>query len=484
MIAPPAETKVSRYQFSSSRGWLNDPNGLVYLDGEYHLFYQHNPGQRIWGPMHWGHAVSTDLINWIELPVALEPDELGDIFSGSIVADKEDRFGFSKNGETVLVAFFTHHDADAKKRQRSDFERQSMAYSNDKGRTWSKYAKNPILENPGDARDFRDPCVFWHDASESWIMLLAAGDRMKIYRSSSGFSWEWASDFTAGLPHSAGIWECPHLCKIPIEGTYETKWVLLVSFNPGGLYGGSGTRYFVGRFDGHVFTVDDEYSNLLARHGSQWVDWGPDNYAGITWANLPASQSRPLLISWMNNWAYCQSTLEKPFRGRMTMPRRLVLKASIIGLVLKSCPAIDFNQLEMSSNASRHPSELDRYSFSVTVAKGTPIEVGFLSSDRAVVDLMFDAGSKKVKVDRHIVHPAGNSNEVASRFEFDRLSNSSELSLDAYVSASGIEIFLDGGLQTISFLTNPDFRIDDVVVFGEAAKTSTWPRAGRDQKFN
>lgn len=244
------ETYRLQSHFSPKENWLNDPCGTVYLDGEYHLMYQYNPKGNQWGNMSWGHAMSKDLVHWEELPVALYSDALGQIFSGGAVIDKNNTAGF---GENAMVAIFTHAGAT---------QQQSLAYSNDKGRTWAKYSDNPVLKNQGIA-DFRDPQVFWYEPGSKWIMTLAVKDRIDIFSSPNLKEWSFKSSFGENIGAHGGVWECPDLFPLKVEGTNEEKWVLMVSINPGGPAGGSAIQYFLGDFNGSEFIIDEEFSEAL-----------------------------------------------------------------------------------------------------------------------------------------------------------------------------------------------------------------------------
>jgi fructan beta-fructosidase len=258
---------------------MNDPNGMVYYKGEYHLFYQHYPEKSVWGPMHWGHAISTDLVHWEHMPIAIYPDSLGYIFSGSAVADYNNTSGLGTKENPPLVAFFTYHDMKAEKEGRfTEIESQAIAYSLDKGRTWTKYKGNPVVKNPG-IRDFRDPKVIWHNDSKQWIMSIASGQVIKFYSSPNCLDWTYLSEFGEGRGEHGGVWECPDLFPLQVKGSNETKWVLIVNINPGGPAGGSATQYFVGDFNGKEF--------ISAQSKTQWMDYGKDNYAGVTWSNAP-----------------------------------------------------------------------------------------------------------------------------------------------------------------------------------------------------
>ena len=244
-----------QFHFTPAQNWMNDPNGLVYYKGEYHLFYQHNPFGNTWGHMSWGHAVSRDLVHWQHLPVAIPEEGDEAIFSGSAVVDHKNTSGFGTRRNPPMVAIYTS--------ARPDDQNQSLAYSTDRGRTWTKYAGNPVLDDAD--REFRDPKVFWYEPEREWRMVAvkALQRKVAIYRSKDLKAWTHLSDFG---PANAvgGAWECPDLFPLEVDGKrHKTKWVMLVSLNPGGIAGGSGMQYFVGDFDGTRFTADDAV--LLAR---------------------------------------------------------------------------------------------------------------------------------------------------------------------------------------------------------------------------
>jgi sucrose-6-phosphate hydrolase SacC (GH32 family) len=317
-----------QYHLSVPQGWANDPNGLVYYDGEYHLFYQHNPDDTVWGPMHWGHAVSTDLVNWTHLPIALYPDELGTIFSGSAVIDWDDTAGF---GEEVMVAIFTHND--------DGRQMQSLAYSTDDGRTWTKYDGNPVLEPPRNIRNFRDPKVFWYEPEGQpghWVMAVSAGNLILFFTSSDLKQWETGGGF--GLTHGAtcGVWETPDLFELPVDGGPETRWVLAVAIGGCAPAGGSGVQYFVGDFDGEVFTSENDKDTIL------WVDYGADFYAPQSWNRI---DDRRVWLAWMNNWPYAQEVPTATWRGSFTIPRELALVSTPNGPRLTQKPAAELERL-------------------------------------------------------------------------------------------------------------------------------------------
>lgn len=319
-----------QYHFSPEANWMNDPNGMVYYEGEYHLFYQYYPDSTVWGPMHWGHAVSKDMVSWEHLPVALYPDELGYIFSGSVVVDKDNTSGLGSTENPPMIAIFTYHEPKGEKEGKIDYQYQGIAYSTDKGRTWTKYDKNPVLPNPG-IKDFRDPKVFWHEEEHKWVMSLAVLDHITFYSSKDLKSWTKESGFGFELGGHGGVWECPDLIKM------GDKWVLLVSINPGGPNGGSATQYFVGDFDGKTFTPQDEET--------RWIDMGRDNYAGVTWSNVPEEDGRILFIGWMSNWNYGQVVPTEKWRSAMTVARTFELYDEGDKKLLATYPVKELNSL-------------------------------------------------------------------------------------------------------------------------------------------
>ncbi|GAA1218059.1 glycoside hydrolase family 32 protein [Prauserella alba] len=313
--------------FTPERNWMNDPNGMVYFKGEYHLFFQHNPYGDQWGNMSWGHAVSTDLVHWKQLPVALEPDELGAIFSGCAVVDHHDTSGLFGGGPG-LVALYT---------SAGDTQQQSLAYSSDRGRTWTKYSGNPVIPNSGEA-DFRDPKVFWHAPTSRWVMSIAVGDRIRFYGSPNLLQWEQLSEFGANHGAHGGVWECPDLFQLPVDGDHRRgKWVLIVSINPGGPAGGSGMQYFLGDFDGTTFTADGAPGDVL------WADEGADFYAAVSWSDVP--DGRRLWLGWMSNWSYAADIPTSPWRGGMSVPRELGLVSTAAGTRLAQQPVRELERV-------------------------------------------------------------------------------------------------------------------------------------------
>ena len=283
------------YHHTPVYGWMNDPNGMFYKDGVYHLFYQWNPYGSQWENMTWGHSTSRDLIHWEAQPTAIEPDALGSIFSGSCVVDK-------KNNR--IVAFYT---------SAGEKQTQSMAISKDNGNTFEKYKGNPVLVSKEE--DFRDPKCFWNPEIQKWNLILAVGQEMRIYSSADLVDWKYESSFGTGLGCHDGVWECPDLMKLQVRGTDKQKWMLICNINPGGPFGGSATQYFIGEFDGHKFTCEHT--------DTRWMDYGKDHYATVTFDNAP--DGRHIAIAWMSNWQYANQVPTKQFRSANSVPRDLDL---------------------------------------------------------------------------------------------------------------------------------------------------------------
>ncbi len=321
-----------QYHFSPAANWMNDPNGLVHVGGEFHLFFQHNPAGTVFGPMHWGHAVSADLVNWQHLPVALAPDDKGNIFSGSGVIDQANTAGL---GAGALVAVFTH-DLDGA-------QRQSLAYSTDRGQTWTKYAGNPVLNAPNNLKDFRDPKVFWYDDAGAghWVMLVAAGAIILFYTSPDLKHWTAGGSFGHGYGSTAGVWETPDLFKLPLDGSPQSRWLLTTSVMNGAPSGGGGVQYFVGRFDGQQFTSDNPRETVL------WADYGADFFAAQAWNSAP--NGRHIWAAWMNRWNYAEKIPTSTWRGALTLPRELALVTTPNGPRLQQQPIAELQRLR-----SRH----------------------------------------------------------------------------------------------------------------------------------
>lgn len=291
------------YHHTPAWGWMNDPNGMFYKDGVWHLYFQYNPYGSQWENMTWGHSTSTDLIHWTFQGAPIEADAWGTIFSGSAVVDHNNTAGFGKG---AVVAMYT---------SAGENQTQSIAYSNDNGQTFTKYDGNPVLTS--NTPDYRDPHVFWNEDIKRWNMIMAEGQHMDIYSSADLKEWKLESQFGAEYGNHGGVWECPDLMKMKVRGTNQYKWMLLCNINPGGPFGGSATQYFVGQFDGHKFTCES------APEVTKWMDYGKDHYATVTFDNAP--DGRRVAMAWMSNWQYANQVPTMQYRSANSVPRDLDL---------------------------------------------------------------------------------------------------------------------------------------------------------------
>lgn len=469
-IALYTEAHRPQFHFSPQQKWMNDPNGMFYYDGEYHLFYQYYPDSTVWGPMHWGHAISRDMVHWEHLPVALYPDENGWIFSGSAVVDWQNTSGLGQNGQPPLIAIFTYHNDVLVKAGREDYQTQGIAYSNDRGRTWTKYLANPVLPNPG-IRDFRDPKVFWYETGAYWVMSLAVENRISFYTSPDLLNWTHASDFGQQSGAHGGVWECPDLFSLTVEGTNQTKWVLLVSINPGGPNGGSATQYFIGDFDGKTFTNDHAPATTL------WIDHGRDNYAGVTWSDIPAEDGRRLFIGWMSNWHYANEVPTERWRSAMTLPRTLTLRTTPAGLRLCSQPVQEMTQLrgpaiELDAQIINGKIDISKKLNISTLLMEMRIEIEM--SDDATADfgvaltnarnevyrIGYDAGQGQFYSDRTRAGKQAFSELFANQLALaPRVEESNTVILHLFLDVASAELFADDGATALTeiFFPNEDF---------------------------
>jgi fructan beta-fructosidase len=435
--------------FSPRAHWVNDPNGMVYNKGIYHLFYQYHPFSSIWGPMHWGHATSKDLINWDHQPIALFPDSLGTIFSGSAVLDVNNTSGFGKNGEAPLVAIFTHHDTFGERSGRIDFQNQGIAFSNDNGQTWSKYSGNPILKNPG-VRDFRDPKVMWFEPLKKWIMTLAVQNRVSFYSSANLKEWVKESDF--GLKEGAhgGVWECPDLFTLDHNG--KKVWVLFVSINPGGPNKGSATQYFLGDFDGKRFV-----SNYKSE---RWIDYGPDNYAGVTWSN---TGNRRIFLGWMSNWTYAMNVPTETWKNAMTIPRELKLKQVGDSLLIASMPVAElkkgYSKKSALTNVKCGNTPDGKLLFeavrlpgviSLKLEEAKDFSLVLSNSDNEELLIGFNKVENRYYINRSKSGKVNFHKEFAGVHTAPRLTAANDLDMTLLIDASSVELFADGGLTSMT----------------------------------
>lgn len=624
-----------QYHFSPPQQWMNDPNGMVFYDGEYHLFYQHYPDSNVWGPMHWGHAVSTDMINWENLPIALYPDTLGYIFSGSAVVDWNNTAGFQQGDEPALIAIYTYHLMEGERAGHHDFQTQGIAYSHDKGRTWTKYEGNPVIPNTENIRDFRDPKVFWHEPTMQWVMVLAMGDRVRIYNSKNLKAWAVASEFGPNVGSEGRPWECPDLFELPIEGTTNSKWVMLVSLGRGGANGGSATQYFIGDFDGKTFTLDpalaasyaevpsvvpkgvvfenfeNDYSNWTAtgtafgnapakgalvgqqniegvegsalvnsfkngdkttgkltsksftikqnyinfkigggshqaktcinlvidnevvrsktgadreslkwaawdvrelkgktasitivdahdagwghinvdqivfadepakpaRHQTLWVDYGRDNYAGVTFSDIPQEDDRRIFMGWMSNWQYAQIVPTYDWRSAMTLPRTLTLYHTDSGLRLSSKVVKEMKQLrsgetyildnqtiektiDLTSTLNFNPAMME-VQLNFSVSKGATFGIMCSNSKGETYKLCYNDATQQFVSDRTQSGKVNFSDVFAAQLHTaPRATTGKTIAMHLFFDVASIELFADNGTSVLTdiFFPNEDFN--------------------------
>jgi fructan beta-fructosidase len=452
-----------QFHFTPQKGWMNDPNGMVYFKGEYHLFYQHYPDSTVWGPMHWGHAVSKDMLHWEHLPIALFPDKLGYIFSGSAVVDENNTSGFGKGDEKPLIAMFTYHDMAGEKAKRTDFQTQGIAYSVDKGRTWTKYANNPVIKSPN-VKDFRDPKVLWHEATKEWIVTLAVADHVEFYASKDLKEWAKRSEFGKTEGSHGGVWECPDMFPLKVDGTTE-KWVLIVNIGNGSPNGGSGTQYFVGQFDGKTFKNDNKPNDIL------WLDYGRDNYAGVTWSNTP--DNRRILIGWMSNWQYAQVVPTKTWRSATTLPRELTLKTTGKGVrlvqkpvketeILRGTQQIIGQQIITNNYALKPNSVSNELSLVFDLSKTTAQDLGVVLSNSKGEKVLigYEKSTNRFYIDRTEGGKGEFEKSFAGRHYASRTTTNNLLTMNVHIDVASVELFADEGetVMTDIFFPNEDFN--------------------------
>ena len=416
------------YHHSPAYGWMNDPNGMFYLNGVYHLYYQWNPYGSQWENMTWGHSSSTDLINWKHEPTAIERDNLGTIFSGSCIVDKNNTAGF---GQNAVVAFYTTEGRN---------QVQCLAYSTDGGKTFTKYDGNPILTDEN--RDFRDPKVFWNDQINAWNMILAVGQEMKIYSSKNLKDWTFESSFGNGFGCHDGVWECPDLIK------FGDKWVLICNINPGGVFGGSATQYFIGDFDGKKF--------VSTQKDTKWLDYGKDHYATVTFSNAP--DNRKIAIAWMSNWQYGNNVPTKQFRSANSVPRDLFIFEADGDKFCGSKPSPEL--LKMRQGVIKTPSETCE--IVATIKDNTQIKLS--NSKNEYVTISYDKKLQVLKFDRKHSGDVSFSKDFAFETSVKVPGGSKELRI--FVDKCSIEVFDSEGKAVMTNLVFPTEKYSQLSATG------------------
>lgn len=453
------------YHHTPTYGWMNDPNGMFYKDGVYHLYFQHNPYGSTWGNMTWGHSTTTDLVNWNYEGLAIKPDAWGAVFSGSAVVDYDNTAGFGKN---AVVAFYTS----AKSSPWGDTQSQSMAYSLDNGKTFVKYAYNPVVTSS--KRDFRDPKVFWYAPDKHWVMILAGGQEMDIYSSKNLKDWKYESSFGAKQGAHGGVWECPDLVELPVEGAKEKKWVLICNINPGGPFGGNAAQYFVGTFNGKKFVNESPTQ-------TKWMDWGKDHYATVTFSNAPGG--RCIALGWMSNWQYQTVLPTLQYRGSNTIARDLTLYRQDGELLLRCTPSPEIEKARMQkvsvpsfkvSDSYDLASLLEgndgAYEIDMTIKNSGASKIMFtLSNDKGEkVNMYYDIMRKQFVMDR------SESGKVDFSVDFPAVTvapvyDTDNIRLRLFVDRTSIEAFGEGGKFVMTnqvFPTEPYNKMSFVSVRG------------------
>ncbi len=463
------------YHHTPLYGWMNDPNGMVYKDGEYHLYFQYNPYGSKWGNMHWGHSVSTDLIHWNHLKPAIARDTLGHIFSGSTVVDKNNTAGY---GDNALIALYTSASDE-------HGQIQCMAYSTDDGRTYTKYEKNPVLLPFDGLKDFRDPKVFWYEPDKKWVMIVSADKEMRFYASQNLKDWEYMSAFGKGYGAQPNQFECPDFIQLPVDGDKnKMKWVMLVNINPGCMFGGSATEYFVGDFDGKEFTCDTKPETV------KWLDYGKDHYAAVCISN---TGERIISIPWMSNWQYANVTPIRQYRGANGLPRELSLYTKdgqiyVAADVVKEVEALRKDTRSFDPITVKDEYKIDEivpqtdgaYELEMDITPNTSGVAGFdlMNAKGEVAKIYLDMKSGKLVMDRtasglvafgeksepHAKETDDHRKTMSVNYQNDfalgtwaplSLCEGKTYHLNVFVDKCSIEIFVDGGRIAMTNLVFP-----------------------------
>lgn len=479
---------------TAERNWINDPNGLVYEDGVYHAFYQHNPHGNFWGNMSWGHSTSTDLVHWTQQPVAMEASEAEEIFSGSIVLDAHNASGLGTADNPPMVALYTSAYGKGGARP-AGVQAQSVAYSLDHGRTWTKYRGNPVLDLSPSSPNFRDPKLTWYEPGKYWVMTTVVADAkvVKLFKSTDLLHWEFLSDFS-GVGAQGGLWEVPELLEMEVSGGAGNgnrlkKWVMLLSINPGGIAGGSGMQYFVGDFDGKTFTAGNAAAPGSPLEDSQWLDHGADFYAANSITGAPGG--KPVLLGWMGNWDYAQDVPTTPWRGAMAIPRELelvrdggryALRSGIAGAAAEALGKAAGGELRRKELTVSGSAESLGGGFNgrtqlldLELEPGTAAESGLLlrgSADgKKGLRISYDRRSETLKVDRS---NAGTSNfsPLFSPYHQARVPlRDGRLRLRILLDSSSVEVFTPDSTITITDTFYPEWDNTETTAFSNAGRT-------------
>lgn len=476
------------YHHTPAYGWMNDANGLVYKDGEYHLYFQYNPYGSKWGNMHWGHSVSKDLVHWTHEQPAIARDTMGHIFSGSCVVDHNNTAGFGKD---AIIAFYTSHKGLPGNHQR---QQQCIAYSLDNGRTYTKYEGNPVVTPFDGLENFRDPKVFWYAPQNKWVMIVSADKNMRFYESKDLKKWSYMSEWGAGYGPQPNQFECPDFFEMAVDGNAQhKKWVMIVNINPGFVYGGSGTMYFVGQFDGHKFTCD------TAPNDVKWLDWGKDHYATVTYSNTPG---RIIAMPWMSNWQYANLTPTQQFRSQNALPRELKLYTADNGEQLvsaapvKETEALRNKATDLGSFEGEKQAKIDNegaFELDFDLQAGTADKCGveIANAKGEKVSIYYDVKAQRFVMDR----AESGITEFGNKVEPHQLDNAQSLKrykevtvnyhnafalgtwapvpikadthhVQIFVDKSSVELFVDGGRIAMTNLVFPNEPYNQLRFFG------------------
>ena len=429
------------YHHTPAYGWMNDPNGMFYKDGIWHLYFQHNPFGSQWENMTWGHSTSTDLVHWTFEGDPVQPDVWGAIFSGSAVVDKENTAGFGKD---AVVALYT---------SAAESQIQSMAYSTDNGKTFTKYEGNPVITS--NVPDFRDPHMFWNEDIKKWNMILAAGKHMEIYTSDNLKEWKLESSFGAEYGNHGGVWECPDLMKMKVKGTDKEKWMLICNINPGGPFGGSATQYFIGDFDGYKFVCDTK------PEVTKWMDYGKDHYATVTFDNAP--DGRHVAIAWMSNWQYANLVPTKQYRSCNSIPRDLGLFEYDGDIYCSVLPSPEMT----AARKTKKPGKAITEACELIVNPKRDVTIITLSNDKGEeVVMKYDAKAKTFSMDRTNSGKMDFSTDFPAVTEAPTFGKISQLRI--FIDKSSIEVFDAEGKMAMTNLVFPNKPYNKVTIQGKA----------------